>query len=308
MPNKNTNSKKLFIVLAILLVILSIIVGSSLVSAVIIDNVDQGTLYPGGESNLDITLKNNLDFDVEDLSFNLVFTNPTSIISTTTSQLFTPVGTSEATLTTLSEDKSKILSFDIKASNSVAPGDYSLGYIFSYKPSITNSTLVTKTGTLGITVNSKTKLDFIAVTDKPIVGQEGKLSLKIINKGFGEIKFVSVKIQPTGFNLLSEDNVYVGSISSDDFQTADYTVIFTKKTPALVATVTYKDFENNDRVENVNLDVRAYTQEEAIKLGLITPSKTPYIIAVVVIVVLFFIIRRILKKKKKNNLKNSNGS
>jgi len=307
MENKNekSNNKKVFIALGILLVILSIIVGASLVSAVIVDDVNQGTLYPGNQASLDITLKNNLDYDVEDLSFNLVFTNPLS--TSTTAQLFTPVGTSERTLTELNEDRSKTLSFDVKASNSIEPGDYSLGYVLTYKPE-NNSTIVTKTGTIGITVNSKTQLDFIALTDKPIIGQEGKLSLKIINKGFGEIKFVSVKIQPDGYNLLSEDNVYIGSIASDDFQTADYTVVYTKKNPTLTATVTYKDFENNDRVANVNLDVRAYTQEEAIKLGLITPSRTPYIVAVVIIVVLFFVIRGILKRrKKKKALNNSNG-
>ena len=50
--------------------------------------------------------------------------------------------------------------------------------------------------------------------------------MKIINSGFGDIKFVNVQIFPDGFILLGSANDYIGNVDSDDFESATFDVIF----------------------------------------------------------------------------------
>jgi len=61
--------------------------------------------------------------------------------------------------------------------------------------------------------------------------------------------------------------------------------------------VEYRNFDNEKVIESVVLPVEVYTQEEALKLGIVQPSKTlSYVISVIVIIVLI-VVWRILKKR-----------
>ena len=92
----------------------------------------------------------------------------------------------------------------------------------------------------------------------------------------------------------------MGSIDSDDSDTASFDIVYKTTRPTLSAKVTYKDFDNEDQTETVNLSFKVYTKDQAIELGLVKkPSYiTPLIIGILVIV---YIIRRILKKRKRQN-------
>ena len=173
---------KLFGLIFGIVILFSLIQG---VSALVIESVNQDTLYPGSEARIEINL-NNPDSLVEDISFGLDYSKTT---------LFTPVGASERTLEELDEDEDERFSFSIKASNSVSPGDYSIPYALSYYENSSNASKVTKTGTIGITVNSETKLDFIGSTDNPVIGAKGKINLKIINLFFFLILIILIYSQ-----------------------------------------------------------------------------------------------------------------
>jgi len=296
------NTKKIFILVFLFLASLAFLVSLNTVKAITIDSVDQGTLYPGQDTDISIALKNNFNYDVEDISFQLVFITSTS--SSSQALQFSPVGPSEVDIDEIREDKTKTIDFTISSSNSIEPGSYTIPYILSYKTE--NSTYVTKTGVVGINVNSKTKLDYIVSADTPVIGQKSKLSLKIVNKGFGEVKFVSVELQPSGYTLLSDSKVYIGSISSDDFQTATFNVLFTKANPTFTATITYKDFENLDHTENVDLAFDVYSYDEAVQRQLIQKNNSVYyVIIVVVLLIVWFAWRSYKKRKKKKALLNS---
>lgn len=277
--------------LLILLGILYIVLFSSLASAMIIDNVDQDTLYPGEYTTLGIDIKNTLNYDVDDVSLTLLFTE-----DSTKALQFSPIGSSEDSIDEIQEDDKEKFSFKIKAANNLEPGNYNIPFELVYFNS--NNTKFTKTGAIGIQVNSKINLDFIASADNPVLNEKGKLTLKIINQGIGEIKFLSVTVQPSGYRLLSENKVYIGSVSSDDYQTADFEVIFNKLSVNLIATVQYEDFENNAKTQVIEFPIKVYSQKDAISAGIKQPSKSWMIIVIIVIIVIFFIYRRIRKNKK----------
>jgi uncharacterized membrane protein len=111
---------------------------------------------------------------------------------------------------------------------------------------------------------------------------------------------MSVQIFPQGFELLSKDKIFVGTIDADDFDTATFDVIYKTTNPILSAKVEYKDFDNKDQTETVNLSFKVYTKEKALELGIL--QKPNYIVYLVIgILVIAFIIHRILKKRKRKN-------
>jgi hypothetical protein len=278
------NQTELRIITGMFLLIISI----GFMSSILVD-ADYTTIYPGESGEIRIEVENNENFDIERVSVALILEELP----------FTSVGSSEKDLDNLDTDDDDSASFTLRASTDIIPGDYNIPYIVKYVNESNNSIIFEKTGTFGLRVSARTDVDFsVEVRENAIVGQKGRVSLEIINKGLGEIKSVSVQIFPQGFELLSKDKIFVGTIGADDSDTATFEVVYKTSSPTLSARVDYKDFDNNGQTEVVNLPVNVYTREQALSLGLIqNPDYTIYIV-LGVLVVAFFIYRRIRKKRK----------
>ncbi|HRZ85801.1 MAG TPA: hypothetical protein P5277_03405 [Candidatus Paceibacterota bacterium] len=266
------------------------------VSGIIINDVDQSKIYPGEAGTLNIELKNNLKQDVEDISF----------IIDLSKLSFSTVGSSEKSINEIEEDEEENIEIIIKPAQDIKPGEYNLPYKLNYYLTddstsyLNNSQLIEKTGTIGITVGAKTELSYSVNTENSIIGSRGKINLKIINKGLGDTKFVNVKIIPDGFSLLSNEEIYIGTISSDDFETATFDVMFNNQKPYLNALVNYKDLENKEYQQNVKLPIKVYTREEALSLGLIKKNISwIYLIFLILIVLMYLIYKKFKKNKKK---------
>lgn len=276
-----------------------------LTSAVIVD-ADYITLLPGKDGRVGIEIENNENFDIEDITIQLVLG---SLLpeGTIVSLPFTIVGSSEKDVDDIDEDDRERVSFNLRASTNIAPGDYNIPYILTYTNADTNNE-EEKTGSFSISVSAETEIDFSVETkgeetDSAIVGKEGRVTLEIINQGLGEIKSVGVQIFPQGFSLLSKDKVFVGTVDSDDTDTASFDVIFESKRPTLNAKVTFKDFDNNEQTQTVNLPFRVFTEEEALEMGLIKKNQTRMIIGIVVAFIIAWIVYRKIKKRRKNKNK-----
>jgi hypothetical protein len=262
----------------------------SLIAGISVD-ADYTIIYAGETADIDIEIDNNENFDIEDISIALELSDLP----------FTAIGSSEKDVDDIDEDDDDTVSFDIRASTDITPGDYEIPYTLKYVDASNNSLTYEKTGTFSLRVSAKTDLDFVVdVKDNAIVGQEGEVSLEIINKGLGEIKSMSIELFPQGFELLSKNKVFVGSIDADDSDTASFDVIYKTSNPTFSAKVTYKDFDNKDQTETVSLTFKVYTKEEAIELGIL--KKPSYLVPLIIaIIIIAYIIRRIIKKRKRNN-------
>lgn len=253
-------------------------------SALVISNVDADVLMPGQEGRLSIIVKNNLDNDVEDVSLALDFSNLP--LSATDS--------SEETIDEIDDGDKETFSFRIRAESNAKTGDYKIPYTLTYK----NASSIQE-GTLSVRVSAKPDISFSVSAENQIIGQKGKITLKIINKGLGEAKFVSVKAFANGFALVSENEVYIGNIDSDDFDTAIFDVLFKSKNPVFSALVEYKDIDNKAYSKNIEMPITAYTTEEAIQQGLLKKSKAfLYIIAIAILIIIWLIWRAIRKRRR----------
>ncbi|MFH1290497.1 MAG: hypothetical protein ABIH92_03750 [Nanoarchaeota archaeon] len=258
---------------------LVVIFSLSLTSAVIINSVQATDLAPGQEGQIEIEVENILDKDAIDVSLTLNFQGLP----------FIPLGTSEQSINEIDEDDEEEFIFRLRASNNIEPGDYEIPYTLSYE---VDDDERSRSGTIGIKVSADPDLTFSIDTTNPIQNRQGKLTVKIINKGFFDARFVSLKVIPDGFTLLSDDEAYIGEIESDDFETESFDVIFKNLDANVFLIVEYKDFDNNPVVENIELPLQVYSEQQALEFGLITQSKTAsYVIGIIVIIVLIIIWR-----------------
>lgn len=259
-------------------------------SALVLSDVEQEVLYPGTEAEIKISLENTFDEDIKDAYLYLNQPKPTE---------FSFVGSSVASFGDIDEGDDQETTLTIKAPSTIEPGNYNLPFMMTFIMDTDKADQVVVEGTIGITVSSVRDLDYSITQEKNIIGTQGTVTLQIINKGFGDIKFVSVEVVPQDYNILSESKVYLGSISSDDFQTAEFDVIFSKKVSNFEAVVTYTDFENNKHSETLNMPIQVYTKEEALEIGLIKQNYTPWVVLVLVIVIVaWIVVRKILKRRR----------
>jgi len=244
-------------------------------------------LSPGGQGSVIVSVENPDNEDIEDVLVSLDLSNTP----------FTTVGSSSLSLDEIEGDEEEDFYFLLKADSDAEVGDYNIPYVLEYDD-------VEKQGTLGVSIVSESVIDFTSSLDNPIIGEKSTLSLKIINKGLSEVKFVNVKIYPDGFNLLSDELVYIGNIDSDDFESADFDIIINKKTPNVIATVEYQDLENKVISKEVFLPLNVYTQEQAIELGLKEKSKAGVYFGIVIALIVIYIVYRMIKRmRKKKSIK-----
>ncbi len=270
------------------------IIALNLASALTVDVVESPVLAPGAEGLIRMEIENTLDDDVKDVSVSLNLNNLP----------FVAVGNSEDSVDEIEEGDEEDFTFRIKAANNIAPGDYSIPYTIKYE---INNEEKSRTGTLGVSISGRTLLDYTISAENPVVAQQGTITLRIVNKEFGDAKFVLVKVFPSGFTLLSDSEVYIGNIDSDDFETATFDVLFTSEKPVFSAQIEYKDFNNEDKREIINLPVEVYSKEKALELGIIKQSYISFYIGGVIAIILLWILWRFWRKSSRMKKSQMNG-
>lgn len=266
-----------------------IVLTLSLISAMSVKSVDADNFQPGSEQKISIDVKNNLDEDTKDVSLSLDMEDLP----------FTIVDYDDESLD-IDSDDTESFDFTIKASNSAEAGDYQIPYTINYKNESGDSQ-TPKNGTFVLTIEAEPELSYSISTETPVVGSQGKMKLTIVNKGLGDAKFVSITLIPQGYTLLSEENNYIGTISSDDSEIVSMDVIFKQANPTFTAQIEYKDFDNQKVTKSITLPVTVYSQEEALQMGIIKQSNTfVYVVGGAILFVIWMIIRKIRKKKRMN--------
>ena len=180
-------SKAVFFVLVLILTMLPSVL------AVSIESVNADILRPGESGRITVDIENNFDDTVKNVVFEIDVSGTP----------FNVVGSSSFAVNKLEEGDDERFAFGMRVSPTTEPGEYQIPYKLSYM--IDNEKFFRESA-IGVKVTSESIVDFSADVDKPVVGEKAKINFNTINKGLGELRFVSVKIVPDGFTLLSEDN------------------------------------------------------------------------------------------------------
>ncbi len=281
------------IITLIFLILLSLVFVSS-VQALVINSVSTvpGQIAPGETSNIRLGLENNGEGDIEDLSVALDLSDVP----------FAPYASaSEFDIDVIKEGKTKYAEFKIIALNNAESGIYKIPLKISYYDE--NREKATKESLISITVNSEPIIGISLEDGLLLKGTENEIQVKIVNKGLSNVRFLEVEAKGgTYYSVLSQKNVYIGDIDSDDFDSVNFKIYFKENAPSTIKlpiTVFYKDAVNNEYKEEFSLSLKVYSQEEAIRLGLLKKSNTiTYVIVIVVLIVIYIVYRNIKKRIK----------
>ena len=214
-----------------------------------------------------------------------------------------PIGsTNEKVIEKIDKGQTAKLAFDLIAEPDAPSGVYRVPVEFVYYDNLGND--YNRNSTIGLIIGSEPDLAInIDSTAIYQAGKKGGITIKIVNKGFSDIKLLNVKMaENENYTIISPSEVYVGNIDSDDYETADFT-LFVKNTKEkkviLPTTFEYKDANNKEYVDKLNLELPLYGTSEAKQLGLVKGNGgVGFFVIILIVVAGFFIYKRWRKKKK----------
>jgi len=157
-------------------------------------------------------------------------------------------------------EETEIVSFQMASDTSTAVKVYNVPVTLSYQDE--RNKQYTDTAKISLVVNAKPEISLSVDSTKfTTKTSPGTVSLKIVNKGVVNMKYVSVKLVETpDYEVLSSTNeAYVGNLDSDDFETVDFTIKPLVTEPRLKVQMEFKDPYNMDYTESYDLPLRIIT-------------------------------------------------
>ena len=260
----------------------------------------------GAVSLLTINIENMADSLLKDIKTTLeILTKTTTTTGVTTEELpFSPVdSTNEIIIKNLDSHESKNITFRLMVDADAESKNYKVPLKIEYSDELGKN--YTKNNYIGMIVGSKPDITAnIENSDVYFSGSAGEISVKFVNKGSSDIKFVYATLQNSKeYEIVSPAGVYVGNIDSDDYETAEYTIYVKrtrKKSLALPLLIEYRDANNKLYTENMNINLKLYSASQAKRYGLIKSNKAiGFFITVIIVAAGIFFYRKYKKKKAK---------
>ena len=236
-------------------------------------------IEPGKRAKVIITLKNFADSLMEDVTLKLDMSS--------SSMPFAPVdSTSEKKIKFLESGEAKDFVFDIIVLGNAESQIYKLPIVISYFDSA--GSFYNKSDILALVVGSTPNIE--TMIDSQTVyssGNAGKITIKFVNKGVTDVKFLNVRVSPTKeVEVYSSQSIYIGNLDSDDYETAEFNV-YVKGTKAdyviIPIKLEYTDPNNEGFEQDLELKLNLYSSGDMKKYGL---SKGNGIVGIVIILVI----------------------
>jgi len=244
-------------------------------------------ISPGENVQLRVTLENVGNDDIENVLVSLDLSDVP----------FAPLrSSSEKIIDKIRDNDEETVLFELVALPDASSKIYKIPVRISY-----NSTL--KSSLVSLEVSAKAKLDLILEESEVVkVNDKGAVTLKFINNGLTQIKFLKVTLQDSPYyEILSPRSLYIGEVDIDDFETEEFVIIPRTKNPRLALILEYSDSNNNEIKETRSINVNVYTFEEAKQLGLVNSGFSKLWLVVIVLLALIFISYKIFRKRKHAN-------
>jgi len=272
-------------------------------------------IKPGEEAQVNITVKNMADSTMNDISFKLDLTYADLLSSATAITAadsiiafnalpFAPIGSAtEQKIYSLGPGKEAVFTYNLIAYSDADSKVYKIPVKITYYDEL--QTQYIKDDIIGLIVGTKPELSVVIdETDIYVGKQSGTVVVRFINKGFSDVKFLDVNLASNGdYELLSPEEVYIGNVDSDDYETAEFEIYLKNgagrkegeiKLPIMIE---YRDANNNVYTEEHDLMLKVLSAK---KLGIKSNSGVSIFLFLLVIGgVVYFFYRRRKKKNKK---------
>ena len=269
-------------------------------------------LIPGKEAIVAIELTNMAQSVIRDIAVRLDLTmstiasNPrtlapgTAVIDSYYNALpFVPMNSvTEKRIAKLDPGESAIFEYTIRTFADAESKTYKVPLIVTFKDELSKN--FTKADILGLVVGAEPDIA-VTINDDTVYGKgKGTVQFRIVNKGVNDVKFLTVFMESNGdFEVMSAKQIYIGDVDSDDYETADFSLLVKDvedKKLSLPIKLEFKDANNKEFSEEYTIELTAYTQKERGMGG--SNGIWTIIILLVVMAGGYLIYKRWEKKKK----------
>ena len=252
---------------------------------------------PGDDASVNLKLKNNADSLVRDLKVQLD--------TSATTVPFAPVkSTTEKSLYQLDARKETTFTFNLIAEPDADGGVYKIPITITYADE--TGTTYSTTDVISLKIASipdlLTTIDSTNIYSKQ---KSGEVTIKIVNRGLTNIKLLTAKLESNKeFEVLSQEEVYIGNIDSDDYETVDFKLDIKSKNELIVLPLelTYRDATNKEFDQTEKVELRVLSQSDAQKAGMVEKKSIGFTIIVLIVAVglgIYFWRRRKKKLEQK---------
>jgi hypothetical protein len=262
-----------------------------------IDSIATSQEYfePGKQNDVTISVKNMADSPMRSVSVSL------SLEGTTP---FAPIGSgTEKRAYSIQPGQTQNFTFGLLTSPDTALGLYKIPIAIEYIDEANNNHTISDI--LGIVVNAKPEIS-VRIDSSAIksAGSSGKITLKLVNLGIGDVRFLNLKFSDTpDLTIVSGNEQYIGQLSSDDYDTADINAYVARANEGIVeipVTLDYSDAMGNSYEQNESVVLRIYSAAEQRKLGISSKTSPLWILLIVIIIAVGIVFYR---KRKRRSLK-----
>lgn len=301
--------KSKFLILFAAIFIAQIYLASALTISSVTSNPTE--IQPGQQVGLDLTIKNNnQEQDVSDVSITLNLNGFIQQIGTSQQTIYPAVpfspyqSSNEKAIDSISSDDHESVHFELIANSDAASGTYNIPVVASYTDDNGTRVLNEPLGVVTVIVNAKPNIVVSSIGSALIKGQSGKITMQVVNSGLGTSNFLSISLgSVNGISVTSSDNIYIGDINSNDFDTADFNVFIDANAPSTIllpVEITYTDSQNNQVTQDNTIPIKTYTSKEAGSLGLTSGNSSFLIITLIILAIIGFFVYRSVRKRRRN--------
>ena len=261
------------------------------IDAFSIVSVNSDSFAPGEQGIISLEIENERDHDIRDVSIVLDLSSDNLPIA--------PVDSSASVFVDeLDVGDDERIEFSLIVLPEASLGVYKIPVLVTYVGY--NDSIYELEEMISLIVSSEPKLSLRIDEPDFIIGDFAEISIGIVNEGLSDVKFLKVKIEGSDFfEVLSNQEVYVGELSSDDFDRVDFKLLL--KDPldsvSIPITLEYYDSTNQFYSYGDSLRISVYSEQEAEALGLLEVQRSKWWIFVI-LVLIFVIVRKVKKRKR----------
>lgn len=222
-------------------------------------SVTPDQISPGDGGAVKVTLRNDAFSLIKDLSVKLDLSGANTPFAPSQS-------TTEKRIRQILRGESVDVTFDIIVLPDAEAGVYKVPVTLSYSDELGKT--YNKSDLVGLIVGGAP--DLSVQVDKSTVytsKEQGVVTLKLVNKGAINVKFLDVKIgQSNDFKLLSNPETYIGKVDSDDFETLEVKLLpkkYQNGNLIIPLILDYKDANNKPYHQEINVPVHVLSKKEA---------------------------------------------
>ena len=276
---------------------------------------DPEMIPPGKDAIIRIMVKNLANSVIRDVLFNLdlsmstVAKNPAALAPTATlidsyynSIPLVPINSSsQKMIGYIGAGEEKEIVYQVRAMADAKAKVYKVPIRMTYHDSVGSN--YTKDDVIGLVIGDVPDISAYIIDDTVYnAGTTGTVSIKFVNKGATDARFLNIILKRSDdYGVISSDNVYIGDLDSDDYETADFKINVKRlKSGKLNIPVhfDFKDANGNDYSRDANLELVAYSTKERGQGG--SGSLTSIIAVLIILAACWLLYRRWEKNKKKN--------